>query len=287
MMAGLRALARHARRERGFVLLIVLWVLVLLSAIALHLTSIGRTEARIAINLVANAKAESLADGGVARAVFGLLDPNPDQRWAADGIERQIRIQGGTTTITIRDENTKINPNLAPEGLMFALLLEAGVEQDRARHLAAAIADWISPGPAARPFGAKAAEYNSAGLTYGPPGAPFESADELGRVLGMTPDILVALRPYLSTFSTAAVPESPSAAPLVHRAVERFRGTSAASGVTRLGVGGAIPGVVAVSVVAHADAGAVFIREAVLRVEPQALKGYVLLAWRQGELPEQ
>ena len=286
-MAGPRGLARHARRERGFILLVVLWVLVLLAAIALHLSSIGRTEARIAFNLVANAKAESLADGGIARAVFGLLDPNPDQRWAADGIARQIRLQGGTATITIRDENTKINPNLAPEGLMFALLQEAGVDPDRARHLAAAIADWISPGPTARPFGAKAAEYNSAGLAYGPPGAPLESVDELARVLGMSPEILAALRPSLSTFSTAAVPDPATAAALVQRAVERFHGGTVAAGTSLAGIRGGIPGVVGVSVVARTDTGAVFVRDAVLRVEPQAPKGYVLLAWRQGALPEQ
>lgn len=287
MMVGLRELARRVGERRGFILLLVLWVLVLLSAIALHLSSIGRTEARIAFNLVANAKAESLADSGVARAVFGLLDPNPEQRWALDGIARQIRLHGGTAAVTLRDENTKINPNIAPEGLMSALFQAAGVDQDRARHLAAAIADWISPGPVARPFGAKAAEYGNAGLTYGPPGAPLESVDELGRVLGVTPEILAAVRPYLSTFSTAAVPDSEAVPPLVQRAVEIFRGASAVSSVTRLGVRGTIPGIVAVSVVARTDKGAVFIREAVLRVEPQVPKGYVLLAWRQGELPEQ
>lgn len=286
MTVGLREPARGARRQRGFILLLVLWVLVLLSAIALHLSSIGRTEARIAFNLVANAKAEALADSGVARAVFGMLDPNPEQRWAVDGVAREIRLQGGTAAVTLRDENTKINPNIAPEGLMFALFQAAGVDQDRARHLAAAIADWITPGQTARPFGAKAAEYSNAGLTYGPPGAPLESPDELARVLGMTPDILAAVRPYLSTFSTAAVPDPDAAAPLVQRAVEIFRGASVVSSINRLATRGGTPGIVAVSVIARTDKGAVFIRDAVLRVEPQIPKGYVLLAWRQGELLE-
>lgn len=287
-MKGSDEVSRPRLRQRGFALLLVLWVLVLLSAIALHLSSIGRTEARIAFNLVANAKAESLADGGVARAVFALLDSNPEQRWVPDGIAREIRLPGGTATITVRDENGKINPNIAPEGLLFALLQAIGVDQDRARRLAAAIADWISPAAVARPFGAKAVEYSNAGLTYGPPNAPFESIDELGRVLGMTPEILAALLPYLSTFSTAAIPDPEAAAPVVQRAIEMFRGTSAVPGV-----GGAFQGraraaisVVAVSVAARTQTGAVFIRESVLRLEPQVPKGYVVLAWRQGELPE-
>lgn len=282
------AAVQRRRPQRGFVLLLVLSILVLLSAIALHLSAAGRTEARIAFNLVANAKAESLADAGISRAVFGLLDPIPERRWELDGTAHRIKLQGGTATVTLRDENDKINPNLAPEGLMFALLQAVGVEQDHARHLAAAIADWVSPGTVARPFGAKAPEYADAGLPYGPPNAPLESIGELARVLGMTPEILDALRPYLSVFSIVAIPNPQSAAPAVQQAIEMYRSSSAALGLTGIVQSAKRAGrpIVAVTVAARTENGAVFIREAVFRLESQAPKGYVLLAWQRGDLAE-
>src|SRR6516162_889870 len=47
------------------------------------------------------------------------------------------------------------------------------------------------------------AEYQAAGLDYGPPGGPLETLDELGRVLGMTPATLGAIRPHLTLFGPA------------------------------------------------------------------------------------
>ena len=45
--------AQRAGRQCGFAIIFVLWLLVLLSAIALHLSSTGRTELQIATNIVA------------------------------------------------------------------------------------------------------------------------------------------------------------------------------------------------------------------------------------------
>ncbi|MCD6016859.1 MAG: hypothetical protein K0R88_2943, partial [Solirubrobacterales bacterium] len=63
--------------SRGIALISVLWITGLLAVIAASFASSTRTEARLARNLVANAKAEAIADGGVHRAVLGLLDPDP------------------------------------------------------------------------------------------------------------------------------------------------------------------------------------------------------------------
>ena len=48
---------------RGFALIIVQWTLVLIAFIVTHLTATGRTEIRIATNIVANAVAQAAADG--------------------------------------------------------------------------------------------------------------------------------------------------------------------------------------------------------------------------------
>src|SRR4051812_50099589 len=73
-----------ARGQRGFALLIVLWMLVLIAFMTAHVTATGRTEIRIAANLAANAAAQAAADGGVYQATFNLADPRPERRWALD-----------------------------------------------------------------------------------------------------------------------------------------------------------------------------------------------------------
>src|SRR6516162_10905670 len=80
------------RRSGGFALLVVLWTLVLIAFIVAHLTATGRTESRIAGNLVADAVAEAAADGGIAAAIFNQLDANPGQRWPLNGEAHELII---------------------------------------------------------------------------------------------------------------------------------------------------------------------------------------------------
>ena len=97
-----------SRRERGYALLIVLWVLVLLAAIGTHIAATGRTETNIALNVVRNARAQALADAGVMRAVFSSLDPHAAKSWPADGTTHELTLADGTVTVWIEDENGKM-----------------------------------------------------------------------------------------------------------------------------------------------------------------------------------
>src|SRR5690348_7085676 len=63
------------RRSGGFALIVVLWTLVLIGFIVTHLSASGRTEIRIAGNLVANSAAQAAADGAIYEAIFNLSDP--------------------------------------------------------------------------------------------------------------------------------------------------------------------------------------------------------------------
>ena len=92
------------RRGDGFALLIVLWTLVLIAFIVAHLTASGRTEIRIARNLVADAVAEAADDGAIFTAVFNQLDPNPYQRWLLNGPARELTI--GSLFRTLRRNAT-------------------------------------------------------------------------------------------------------------------------------------------------------------------------------------
>jgi general secretion pathway protein K len=187
-------------KNGGFALIIVLWTLVLIAFIVAHLTGAGRTEVRIAGNIVANAVAQAAADGAIFEAIFNQSDPQPNERWPVDGNGREIVIGNSRVTVRLADEAWRINPNSAPPSLLEALLHAIGSDPESARRLTTAITEWVGSVSVARPQNAVLADYRAAGLEYGPPGAPLETLDELSRVLGMTPTILAAIRPHLTLF---------------------------------------------------------------------------------------
>lgn len=207
---------RH--QSGGFALIIVLWTLVLIAFIVAQLTSSGRTEVRIAGNLVADAVADAADGGAIFAAVFNLSDPNPAQRWALDGTVHELTIGNSRVMVRLEDEAGRINPNLASPALLEALLRVTGSEPESARRLAGTIGEWVGSAPVARPQNAVLADYSAAGLDYGPPSAPIETLDELGRVIGMTPVVLAAIRPHLTLFGPPE-PNPASADPVVAAAL--------------------------------------------------------------------
>jgi len=196
------------RRNSGFALIIVLWTLVLIAFVVAHLTAAGRTEIRIARNLVTNAVTQAAADGAIFEAIFNLSDPQPQNRWPVDGNPRELVIGNSRVVVWLEDEAWWINPNSASPALLEGLLRATGSDPESARRLANAIGEWAGSAPVARPQSVVLADYRAAGLDYGPPGAPFETPDELGRVIGMTPATLAAIRPHLTLFG----PPQPNAA---------------------------------------------------------------------------
>ncbi len=190
----------ECRRNGGFALIIVLWTLVLIGFVVAHLTASGRTEIRIASNLVANSASQAAADGAIFEAIFNLSDPRPEQRWPVDGTPRQVVVGSSRVILHVEDEASWINPSTASPILLEALLRVTGSDPDTARRIATAISEWVGSATAPPPQAELVADYRAAGLDYGPPSAPIETLGELGRVLGMTPAVLTAIRPHLTLF---------------------------------------------------------------------------------------
>ena len=296
MRLGRRHRLARGEQPAGSALLIVLWFLVLLAAVLTPVALSGRTELRLARNLAAGARAEALADAGIARAVFGVQDPSPEDRWRPDEIApRRVELAGGELLITLRDEAALIDPNRAPDTLVAALFQVVGLPPEQARELAARIADWTDPDEAPRPFGAERAAYRQAGLPYVPPNAPLESLDELTQVLGMTSEILGLVRPYLTVFSDAARPDARRAGAVVQQAIALAASSGSDAADARRQDGGQpaagggaeapVPTAPVLRVVSRARTGdgAAFTREAVVRLSRASPKGYVVLHWRRTE----
>jgi general secretion pathway protein K len=265
-----------ARRERGFALLIVLWTLALLALLTTQLTAAGRAQTQLAGNLRSAALLEAAADGGVSEAVFRVLQG----AWLADGKPHEVSIGGVGVEVRVADEAGKINPNFSPPAVMESLLRNIGVEPGKAANLSAAIADWRTRGSQPRAGGAKLAQYKAAGTDWGPAGRPFESLDEMGLVLGMTPQIMARLRPYLSVFKEGEVQRA-GAAP---EAVQALDDADLAQQGPAPGLAFDSPNLVArVTAAARAPDGS-FTRVAIVRMKKELLPDdplYQILDWTE------
>ena len=184
------------RGQRGFALIIVLWSIGLLALLAVGVVGNASREAMLTSTLRAQAVARAAADAVLSEKVLEML-----QSGSIDPAPRRF----GTAAVAVNavDLSGRMNPNIASTRMLQGLLLRLGMAPQTAESLAAAIADWRTPGLSPSPHGAKAAQYRAAGMTYGPPGRPFQHLDELGYVLGMTPAILAALKPHLTLWSTS------------------------------------------------------------------------------------
>ena len=247
-----------AIRERGFALLIVLWTVVLLALLVTQLTASGRAEAQLTTNLRAAATVEAAADGALSEAVFHALDTS-ERHWRADGAVHVLRLGSATAEVRIDNEAGKINLNSAPPELLAALLHALGTPTATAATLSAAIADWRFV-DAQRGGGAKAAAYRDAGRTYGPPSAPFQSLQELGLVLGMTPDLLTRLLPHLTVFHDGE-PAYLAADPVVRQALREATGAGPSESE-----GAPEETVIAITARAVGSTGGSFVRRAVVRL---------------------
>ena len=264
--------------SRGFALIIVLWAFVLISLIVIHLTASGRTELRIAGNLAANAAAQAAADGAIYQAIFNLLDPRQEERWPLDGSTHELQLANSRVTVRLDDEAARINPNTASPALLQALLGAVASNREQAAEVASAIAEWIGVRKGSRPFTGLNPDYQAAGLAYGPPGEPLESIDELGRVRGMTPDLLEALRPHLTLFGPA-VPDPAMADPVVAAALAEAAKTSPVPALPLAAADNSSVVTARISAAAQGPANAMATRLAIARIGPGVPRGYAVLAW--------
>jgi general secretion pathway protein K len=270
---------RSLPRNGGFALLIVLWTLALIAFLVLHLTASGHTEIRIADNLVDNAVAAAAADGAISEAIFNQSNPKPEQRWPLNGTAHALTIGNNRVVVRLEDEASRINPSLASPALMEGLFRALGNDPESARRFASAIADWVGSAPMPRPQEALFADYRAAGLDYGPPGAPFETLDELGRVLGMTPALFATVQPHLTLFGPAE-PNRTGSDPVV---------TAALATIPQLGQAAppasAAPTdllTVRISAAAPGSGNARATRVAIVRVGSTLPQGYAVLSWGSG-----
>ncbi len=184
--------------------MLVLWVLVLLTTMAVSMSTTQRLELNMAANLTQERQARALVDAGIEFMALHLLmqrsGPEAEQ-WKADGLARPWRFQGRTIQVAATPENARIDLNVATPEILQELLLSAGVEDARATEIRDAILDWRDADDQRQLNGAEDPQYKEAGRPYGAKDAAFDSVEELRMVLGMTPEIFESVASALTVHS--------------------------------------------------------------------------------------
>jgi general secretion pathway protein K len=284
--------------NRGFALVIVLWIAGLLAVLAATLAVSVRTHVRVTENVVESAKAEALADAGIA---LGMIDLMAARRNA--GHQRRFPVKGqsvfctmsdaGALLISISDEAARVDVNSAGVPLLQALIAGTGETPETAAQLADAIFDFRDSDDDRQPNGAESADYRSAGLDWTPKNSRLKSVDELGQVLGMTPDILTKLRPHIGVHSGLPGLDARSAnnelIAILRSGLQS--GAGAFGGFPQMHREVALPQTFisaspqrfyALRVQARTPSGAFFVRNAVADLGARSNADHVFLRWDQG-----
>ncbi len=162
-------------QDGGFALLAVLWVLVILSAIAASLTASASLEARIVVAAQEGLVAERLAVSGLEFASYlesrGLGTAREDLSnlpvsVVETGFQYRLQLPDATVEIFLESDNAKINPWMAPEPLLLNFLSNWTGNRQAAARIVAALEDWRDPDDLPLELGAEATAY--AGTGYVP-----------------------------------------------------------------------------------------------------------------------
>jgi general secretion pathway protein K len=201
-------------RQRGVVLVTVLWLIALLSALAIAASITFRGFASVVALDRDRVQAEALLTGGIEAAVH-TIDRLGDA--PLDELESTITLGTGSVRTHLSDEGGRIDIGKAPVEILAALFRSVGVSVRDADAIALAIASLRTPPDAAG--GATGRPQPPAG----PPGAPgasvkkvnaelpFTDIRQLALIPGIAPDWVTAIAPLATVYGNETV--NPLSAP--------------------------------------------------------------------------
>jgi general secretion pathway protein K len=197
-----------AKKQRGFAVIIALVAVTVLTLLAGAFAYAMKIETRLAANTNDDEQFYWVGRGGVERACWWLaLEGNQPfssklQYWnhgPGDGPETNGPLAGesldsfpigeGTVSLTMIEQESKININTADGPLIQQTLTSMGADANDISVVSDSILDWIDPDDATRPAGAESDYYLGQMPSYYAKNAPIDNLDELQLVKGITRDM--------------------------------------------------------------------------------------------------
>lgn len=188
--------------QRGVSLVVVLWVVALLMAIAAEFVYTVRVESSAVMNFRDESSAEFLALAGINAGVaevarkydYVALDNDGEVVFLSNSEERdkpsrRFGLGNGEVEYRIEDEAGKLNLNSASRDMLFSFLKASGVEEPERSVIADSIADWKDENHEHHLNGAEDDFYQSLQRPYGAKDGNFDTVEELLLVKGVTPKV--------------------------------------------------------------------------------------------------
>lgn len=188
--------------QRGAVLIIVLWTVLLLSLLLAGYSRNIRVEVGIVRGMIDDVHLRAMVEG-VASYLAQLNGVDTELLLPLEGSFHEVEIGKKIARFRFIPEESYVSLNAAPHDLLQALIEAVAEDEVDAVSVTAAIIDWRDPDEFAQEDGAEDDEYEMAGLKQRPANANFRAVDELTMVLGMTPRLANRLKPYLSVYSNS------------------------------------------------------------------------------------
>ena len=286
---------RSNDEDQGFALVLIILVTALLALFAIGLSVALRSHLRLTASTVRTAKAEAAADAGVNLAVLSLVagsHAREERRFPVNGQASSCALGTGTVlTLRIQDASGRVSLNLATDRLLMALFIGVGASLDDASRAADLIIDYRDADNNRRPNGAEASEYEAAGRP-GPKNGPFDTVEELGRVLGLDGALRAAATPYLTVHSQTAGVDARTISielrQILLRGTEQLPSRSSATGNAVSGLPtefltGSPERVFHVESESLLADGTVFVRQAVVELQSTRTSIPVFKTWSRGE----
>ncbi|NVJ70807.1 MAG: general secretion pathway protein GspK [Alphaproteobacteria bacterium] len=185
------------RQDKGLALISVVWVVLLLSVLAiavLDLSLLARKTTKLELEEAQNQLVAASAVDVFMHRYF--LDDEQNARHHAS-----IEVLSKAVTVQVAFEKGRINLNDDNMDYLSAAFAANGVDESAALEIAAAIMDWRDEDDEVSLGGAEEDEYKHSGLDYRPRNGWFESVGELQHVIGVSPDVFLCTQDIFTVYS--------------------------------------------------------------------------------------
>ena len=229
--------------QRGFALLVVLWIFIVLFVLGAEFATSMRQDAQATVNFADETQSYYLATAAANRtfyralvardeATLGMTEGEVDADEFTpiihtDGEWHREELWGAPVWVKVTDEAGKIPINMVEYNMLVHLLGNLGLGPEEAGEVADSILDWRDPDDDHRINGVESDYYLGLPQPYAAKNAPLDSLDELRLIKGVTEDLYyggtedhpIGLVEIFSVFNRRAALSIRSASPEVLEAL--------------------------------------------------------------------
>jgi len=200
---------RLARNERGVALMLVLWLIVVLAAIAVTVVAAAREEMNTLTNLRVRTVARYAAESGVVAARSALSQAFTDAATQEQMVLAFPRLQtefeslgeqpigAARFQVVLVDLNARIDLNQSDPTTLRNFLRQF-VDPSTSEELAESLLDYRDQDNVPYPNGGEADAYAAAGSPFTPANRPLQSIEEVLRIRGFTEAVAEEIAPYIT-----------------------------------------------------------------------------------------